>query len=413
LLFYEAKGWHSEADEVFGQAVTRLRERRDMLSTPEQMTSPEEIRIILGLALVHKGWFQTRLGHFEQGKMLFQESLTILQRAGDSAQREMAYCLLFFGIAMYIAGEPAVTISLIRGSLPLFDQFDDLWGRGTATSFLGQATLALGQPVEAQHLLQESLVVLNEIGNQLNVAYTISALGHVAQTTGRIEQAEEYHLEALKIRTEIGEQTGLAFTLCDLGEVARLKGAHDQAKQYFEQALILAREMGLQMARAEALRGLGNLAERGGEYATANQFFQESLALSGGPGMYTHSSSAVTGLGWATLGLAEYQEAKQYFSEALKLEAYTQRLSITLDALAGLAHCLAWADEPERALELLILPLHHPASTQETKERATRLQAALVAKLSPEMIAAAQARGRARTLEGMLAEILAEKEGLE
>jgi hypothetical protein len=79
-----------------------------------------------------------------------------------------------------------------------------------------------------------------------------------------------------------------------------------------------------------------------------------------------------------------------------------------LHALTGLAHLLAKAGEPERALELLTLILGHPASHQEFRSRAARLQAELAAELPLEVVQAAQERGRARELDPTVAELLSE-----
>lgn len=100
----------------------------------------------------------------------------------------------------------------------------------------------------------------------------------------------------------------------------------------------------------------------------------------------------------------------QHFYHALQLETTAQRQSITLDALAGLAHYPAQVGEGERALELLTLTLHHPAVTQETKDRAASLGAELVTALPPEVVAAAQARGKEGGLEEVVAELFGEDE---
>ena len=83
-----------------------------------------------------------------------------------------------------------------------------------------------------------------------------------------------------------------------------------------------------------------------------------------------------------------------------------QWVRAVLHALTGVAHLLARAGEQERALELLVLILDHPASHQEFKSRAARLQAELTAELPPEVVEAAQERGRARDLDATVAKLL-------
>jgi predicted ATPase/uncharacterized protein HemY len=411
--FYEVKGWIFEADDDFGQAVTCLRQYCQGLTASELATPLADSCPILGLALVHKGWFQFRLDHFEEAKTLFEEGLAILRPLGSRVQPEMAYALFFFGLgALYFRGDAAAAISLLQESLTLFNQIDDPWGKGAAMSFLGQATLALGQYVEAERLLQESIALLTKTGNQRDVKYAMSALGHLAQMQGQIGQAESIYRECHQIQMEIEDQTGIAFSLCDLGEVSRLQGACDQAYAYYQQSLVSAKETGLHTVQVQALRGLGNLAEKQGDYAAAQGFFQESLALSKTKGLHDHSPSALTGLGWAALGLGEYQAARQHFRQALQLEDRTRRPSVTLEALVGLAYHLAQVGQGESAFKLLALAGQHPALTQETKDRATKLAAQLAAQLPPRLIATAQTRAQERTFEEAVAEILAEK-GLE
>ena len=83
-------------------------------------------------------------------------------------------------------------------------------------------------------------------------------------------------------------------------------------------------------------------------------------------------------------------------------------IPFVLLTLVGIATLLAAEGEKERALELLALVLHHPLSWQWTKDRAAPLVAELEAELSPEVVAAAQARGQARDLEATVAELLVE-----
>jgi hypothetical protein len=81
---------------------------------------------------------------------------------------------------------------------------------------------------------------------------------------------------------------------------------------------------------------------------------------------------------------------------------------MVLETLCGFAHLSARIGQPARALELLALVLSHPSSAQECKDRAARLQVALRAELPPEVVEAAQERGRARGLDAAVAELLSE-----
>jgi hypothetical protein len=78
--------------------------------------------------------------------------------------------------------------------------------------------------------------------------------------------------------------------------------------------------------------------------------------------------------------------------------------------LVGVARLLAQTGEPERSVELLAFVLNNPASRQHTKDWADRLLHDFTEQLPPEVAASAQARGRQRRLEEILAELLGENQ---
>ncbi len=79
---------------------------------------------------------------------------------------------------------------------------------------------------------------------------------------------------------------------------------------------------------------------------------------------------------------------------------------MALSALAGFASLQAKQGDRDHALELLLLVLNHPASFQETKERATQLRAELEAQLTSQQVEAAQIRAKTTTFEATGEEIL-------
>jgi hypothetical protein len=139
-----------------------------------------------------------------------------------------------------------------------------------------------------------------------------------------------------------------------------------------------------------------------GDYAEALRLVQESKVLH--PTYYGDLF-----LGWAAYGSGDHRVAQQCFHGVLKSVTAAQWTMVVLHALTGLAHSLAMMGEPDRALELLAFILAHSASHEEFKSRATRLQAKLAAQLPPDVVTAAQERGRAQdlwaTAQAMLEEL--------
>ncbi|HSB00220.1 MAG TPA: hypothetical protein VLE49_06190, partial [Anaerolineales bacterium] len=79
---------------------------------------------------------------------------------------------------------------------------------------------------------------------------------------------------------------------------------------------------------------------------------------------------------------------------------------VALEALVGIASLQAKRGESEQALQLLLIVLNHPASIQETKDRATRLRAELEAQLAQSQIETIQTHAGEKTLESVVKELL-------
>jgi serine/threonine protein kinase/Tfp pilus assembly protein PilF len=390
-IFYDIQGWLLEGNETFADLAARLRPQADQT----------EVAMTLGLALAYQSFSQGRLGPREQANALGQESVVILRPLEPVARRELAWALYLLGeVVYYFLGESGVAHNYVQESLALFKAVGDAWGSGTVLVMLGLfAAEGDGAYPEAEQLLQESLAIFTAIGEQQASIYALSTLGRVARRRGQYQQAEEIFRECFKRRRDLGDQGGLVHTLHDLGEVARLQGAETQAEAYYNQCLSLAREIGQNFRVAWALWGLSSLAERRGDYLAAKQLFEEGQAAF--PLEYSYPV-----LGWALLGLKDYQAAKQTFYRVLK--ANRDFPVSLLQALTGLAQVWAGTEKHERSLELLALVLSHPASDQEIKDRAGPLQTRLAAELPPEVVEAAQTRGRALDLRGTVAVLLDE-----
>ena len=400
-LFYEIQGWFLEGNDAFARLVARLRQHLEQPAVAETAAPPEETRPMLGVALAHQGWFQVRLGLRQQVGATGQESLAILKTVRHRTQQERALSLYFLSVLARFREQYDAARNLLHESLVLFDRVGDHWSSARVLMALGQTARWLGQYEEAEQHSQRSIAIFEAMGEQRWIVYSISTLGRVAMARGQYARAETLHQECLQRRRALGDRPGMSFTLEDLGDVARLQGQPRQAQEYYEQSLTLAKDTGNRTEVAYALWGLGKLAEIRGDFEEAQQLAQQSKDF-----WQTYRSDLY--LGWAVLGSGDYQAAELYFHGVLKLATEAQRLPLVLEALSGFAHLSARTGEPERAMELLTLILDHPASAQEWKDRAARLQAELTTELPLELVGAAQERGRARGLDAMVAELLSE-----
>jgi predicted ATPase/DNA-binding SARP family transcriptional activator len=372
-LFYDVRCWFREGEEAFRRAAGGLEaspERSRRGTSGGIGESTEEEKRVLGQVLILQGNFCFRLGLYGKGRELIQKGLILLRRIGQDARREIAFSLYLLGLVDWY----------------------------------------MGDYLEAKRSFNESVAISREIGDRFIMGYSLTLLALVTHSLGGYSEAKQLFQEALVICREMGERRIIASGLAGLGWVAQALGEYPEAKQLFQESLATCREINDQLGVAICVDHLGTVAYLMGEYTEAKQLHQESLEISKEISYRSGIALALSHLGDVTCALREYQASGQYFRDALTMAIEIETIPVALEGLVGLA-VLFTANKPgdaecKQAAELLTLVLHHPASSQETKDRAACLLAELEAQLPPQAVASAQERGRTRTLEAVVAEIL-------
>ena len=122
---------------------------------------------------------------------------------------------------------------------------------------------------------------------------------------------------------------------------------------------------------------------------------------------------ALVQLAYAARGLGQLGQARRHICELLRIGLEMRNLVILSWmswVLPAIALLLVDQGEAERAVELYALASRDPhvANAQWYEDVAGRHIAAAAATLPPDVVAAAQERGRARDLEATVQELLAE-----
>jgi hypothetical protein len=173
----------------------------------------------------------------------------------------------------------------------------------------------------------------------------------------------------------------------------------------------MARQQGFAYAIEEASMALGEVAIAKGEYALAEQFLQlDSSAF----------QQHILFLAYATCGQGRVRPARQHICTILRTEVERITRSTADQSLApfswmvlpAVALFFVHRGEVERAIELYALALRDPrvAGSRWYEDVAGQHVAAAAASCPPDIVAAAQARGRARDMVATAKELLAELE---
>lgn len=363
FLFYDFQQWIPEGVEAFASAVTGIKKRQPATEATDRT---------VGRLLARQGALSYLFGPYDQARTLLQQALSIVARLGLT--EEKAFCLNHLGNVAFQSGDYAEAERLLQESLALYQDVGNRRGVAVVLNNLGNVIHVQGDYVKARRLFQESLAMCQEIGDQRRIAIGFNNLGSVAHLLGEYAEAKRLHQESLAIKRALGGQWGVSASLANLGVVAYLLGEYEEAKKLHQESLAICREIGDQRGMA---RSLNNLAD-------------------------------------AACALGEYREAEACFREALTTAMAIRAMPIALHGLVGVATLLTKQAETstgldalkERAVELLAMVSHHPASLKETKDRANHLLRQLAAHLPPPLLAAAQERGQTKTLEAAVTEIL-------
>jgi tetratricopeptide (TPR) repeat protein len=331
--------------------------------------------------------FYEMQSRFQEGEELFRqvaERLHILgaiQTAIDSLL--IARIDARQGGLCYRLGRNEQALQLLQGALELFRAHDEHAEIAFCLTCLGDVDRIKGQYREARALLEESLAICARIGDQRTAARAYTNLGIVAGASGEYREAQRLFQESLAIFQAFGDRWGEARALINLGIIAYYLHEYAEAQRLLHASLTIARAIDNRYGVAVALNNLGIVAYEQGHYGEAQRLHQESCAIFEQIGYRLGAGLTLNDLGHVAHAQGEQPAARAYFEAALRTAIAIEATPLALDALVGIA-MLTKAAEPERARELLDLAARHPASGQDTRDRA----AALLAELGEPPVAA-------------------------
>jgi predicted ATPase len=425
-LYYEMRTLFKEGERAFAQAAAMLE---------SQAAQGAEAGVTLALALAFQGRFAARLYRSEQARHLLRRSQELLCLLGARRELALAYSLSFYGEvietflgAKELFGEAlAIFRSLadrwgvafigtrfvwmahdlentgrqLQESLEIAREIGDRWSLGAGLLEAGQVLQSFGAYREAKQRYSESAAVSRDLGDCQLEQESLDHMGFVARAMGQYEEARQCHLESLAISRDKGDHLGTAGSLDNLGLVARDLGEYEEANRYAREALAIRREVGHRWSIVISLLHLGDVAVAQGSYEGAQRWYQESLEVGRGGDPLGWPAEPLKGLGEVSSAEGDFKQARQHLRDALELAmagrgAY---IPLILEILFAVAQLAARMGEREKPAEWLTYVADHAASTARTRDKAMRLLDELASRLPAEATAAAQERGRGKTLD--------------
>jgi len=449
--FYERRGRYREGEAACRLAAARLTGRKKEL--------PGDGLQALIRVWTWQGFFSMEGWGARAGvsRRLLEQGLALLDDpalTGRDTRPERAFLLQQMG-RTWMDSDLEEAGRWIENSLALYRALGKAWGTANLLSDLGYQCMGTGQHGRAREVFQESLALRRSLGDQMGIAYALEELSWACEPQGQFDRAEDLAREAVAVYQRIGDRVGVLhgfFTLASqlqnlgrfaethkllkdiaaayhelgmhfflhlyvenrLGETDVHLGLYEQARALFEENLAFGREVSSRAGIGPAifLRGLGQIALVEQTYDEAWRHLQESAAVLREAGYRAGLAGTLLALAHAERGLGQKAQARQDLLEGMRTAVEIGHFRSCLVSLPLMALLLADRGEVERAVELCALASRYPyvANSRWFEDVAGRHIASAASTLPPEVVEAAQERGRVRNLEATIAELLKELE---
>jgi DNA-binding SARP family transcriptional activator/predicted ATPase len=388
----------------------------------------------------------------------YEKALKLHREAGYLGQA--AYRLMDVGSILTISGEHNEARRYFEEGLALFRSFRNLHGVHRSLLLLGRLARCMVDHREAQRRYEEALEVARTQGSQGDMAIALTEMGYLAGFLGDFRAEADYLRKSSALLRGIGYREYLSVTLAQLGQAHWFCGEFAQAYALLEESLAIAEETGSPSKLLMPVAYCSWLEAAAGNYPSARAHVQNARALyqSCEYSYLPHLGIPQTALGWVAVAEGDNEEARKTlqqtiatFQQHLRLDESPEFIAWCLAALGRAEHgagnharakehlrealricvdirafipllhlmpiipvVLADEDDPrlkERAVELYAMATSHPfvAKAQLFEDVAGRYIRASTADLPPDVVSAAQERGRAldwwETAEALLEEL--------
>jgi predicted ATPase len=354
-------------------------------------------------------WFWYLGGHWSEGRGWLEGMLARTEAGSPAAIRAKA--LLGAGVLASGQGDGAVALPRLRESAAQFREVGEQRGLAYALAFLGMVMPWHGDAMGARAVLEESVALFRETGEKWGLALALGNRGDALMILGEDEDARSQSEESVALFRELGDKWGLAVALNNLGSMALRRGDDAAARTWLEESVAILREVGDKSFIGYPLVQLGEVARHAGDYKRAAALYEEGLAQYREVGSKWGIGLSMQNLGTVAMEQGEYGRAGALFEESLPLQRELGDTSSIATSLAGLAGIAVAAGQHERAAQLLGAAQALLDRTSTGLHPADRIElereiAAVRMQLGEETFASAWGKGRAMTLEQVIAYVL-------
>ncbi|MFZ0545875.1 MAG: LuxR C-terminal-related transcriptional regulator [Candidatus Promineifilaceae bacterium] len=447
--FWARSGRFEEGSTMLGRASDSIK----ALTAQNSNVDPTDLLVLVRL-LAYQCVIQNKVGLREQTSARGEEALAILGRPellGREIRFEKALVLSEMGRSSFWQDRIEESQKLLKTSILLFQSMEDSWHLAHAYRTLAGTYIKLGDFEQSIKTGTKALDIFAKLNNKRWTARLKSGVGLNIGFLGNCNESERIQLESIAVFREIEDWEFEATTITQLSVTYIYCGRYEQALESAENSARKHKELGKKGRQAQSLEQLCWAATHLGQYDRVINQFPAVLELTYqvNQPMTTAMTQYAAGCAWlgldnperarellqasattlreinsldylilalSSLGCAAVKENNLAQAKAILLEAFTIKFegNMTVEksvlcATAGLF--LASVGKVERAIEVYALACLHlyVANSRWFEDIIGRQIFDAANALPPEIIAAAQQRGRSldlwQTADSLLQEL--------
>jgi predicted ATPase/DNA-binding XRE family transcriptional regulator len=347
LSIYDLRGWYVEGLERL-DAFTRVAAQH-----PNRQYNNAQ-----GLAVSFQGWLQFRRGQLPKAREWFEQGITILRASQD--QIALAEALTMYGPVLTSLGEGDPAIEIANESLAMARVTDDMWHIAYALMMRGGILAGRGIFEEAYANSREALAYFRQLGDTRLTVVTLNTLGFSALQLSRFEEARKFLQESLSLASTADDPWSVGTAYGNLGLVDLAQGHGVEAQKDLQISITHFTDLGM----------LGDVAF----YLT---YLGETYAMQG-----------------------DLVNAQRHWWDAVRRAREIESLPNLLANLIRLAQ--VERRNLRTAYETAIFVLDHPASWQESKNRAAALTRELEAQIPSNQQKAARSHAQRMSVDAFI-----------
>ncbi len=396
--YYEIHGLHQEGVDAMQRAVEAVKNSRQAIAcTPTG-------KLLLANLQIRQGIFNTRMAHFDTAWDLYTQSKDLIADCKDT--ETLATLYLAMGTIEESRAHYSQAEEYCRLSYGYYESLGDQRGMAYVLNEASVVAYFQGNYAESKKHQQAALSILREMHDPWGISRTLINGANADAELGNFQEAVNQYEESLAIGQALNDRSGVSVLMNNLGDTARLLGNLPEAKRLIEQSVEICREIGDRYGAAVSLNNLADIAYVQGDYGTAELRATESLSIyqeihsSLGTGYSCNQLSAVA------VSLGQNDRARHFLRTALQSARDSNSSPLALETIVAVANLMAKQGQTLFAKALLLFASDHPAGSQDTEERAARVNKGIEGQLSPDEEQIASEKARSYNLETVINDLL-------